>query len=536
MARRVDPHTFMVDRLRHRLGRARCGARAARAGRRTRQRARACRARACCSCAGSSIPRSATRARRSRCGRVSAKAAEVGPAEITAAEFGFGSAPALLLDGDVPGGVRRGRAMARAGSRTRSAACRRRRRSSTSSRSAPAPRSCASAHRRSRVVVLPAGTTVNGVRALANSVADDKGWTEIEIVGLPGDGTPAAGTDLLAPQGLVNALTDPVSAALDRFRRGAPLYGWDTRTRGRRRRTGVVARRPGGHHQALPRRDARRLRRHGRQRASRPTSSCADYFAHPRHADGPDGTDAVQPVARARHRRHHRSAQLARSPASARPTTPQCSAASATSAPRRTLQQRQRADRLHGDRHVRRRPSATSVEWAALLLGGVSTSLPPATPAAVTAVSQGLQSPATLDGPFQPVVTVSWDATPTTLPFHLGSQALARRGLTPGSGAVALMDKRPNDVALQPIGASVNATNPARRAVSDSSYEIDGAFATNALRYSVATQDIFGRWSKWGSASCDVERAAAGQGDAARPTARHRPSPPARARRRSPST
>src|SRR4051794_23643789 len=46
------------------------------------------------------------------------------------------------------------------------------------------------------------------------------------------------------------------------------------------------------------------------------------------------------------------------------------------------------------------------VERAALLLGGASTSLAPTTPAAMAAVNQGVQSPAALDGPFQPVVTV----------------------------------------------------------------------------------------------------------------------------------
>jgi hypothetical protein len=151
------------------------------------------------------------------------------------------------------------------------------------------------------------------------------------------------------------------------------------------------------------------------------------------------------------------------------------------------------------------------VEWAALLLGGVSTSLAPATPAATTAVNQGVQSPDALDGPFHPVVTVSWDAMPTMLPFHLGSQALARRGITPASGSVALMEKRPNDSALQPVGASVSTTNPQRRALSDGTYAIDGTVATNAVRYSVATQDIFGRWSKWASASCDVAEPPAGK-------------------------
>jgi hypothetical protein len=353
-----------------------------------------------------------------------------------------------------------------------------------------------------RVVLLPAETTVTGVFAVANSVADAKGWTRIEIVGLPGDGTAATGTDLLAQQGLVSALTDPVSAALDRFKRGAPLVGW----------------RP----QLEP-------------AAAAPPWLLADPVAMIKLFQAemlPDFVDMVDNAGAAD--------QQLRTYVRTLPT-PTGQTAQATFNPLRVLMIGATTDPLNslvtgfgtaydasvlGERvagaatHV----SAASVgsqvdfmvtatfvdalgkdvEWAALLLGGVSTSLPPATPAAVAALVQGVQSPAALDGPFQPVVTVSWDATPTILPFHLGSQALARRGVAPASGSVALMEKRPGDAALQPIGASVSSTNPHRRSLSDGSYAIDGTIATNTVRYSVATQDIFGRWSAWGSASCDV--------------------------------
>ena len=123
--------------------------------------------------------------------------------------------------------------------------------------------------------------------------------------------------------------------------------------------------------------------------------------------------------------------------------------------------------------------------------------------------------------PFRPVVTVSWDAAPTTLPFHLGSQALARRGITPASrrgGADGQAPERPRLAADRRLGER---GEPGTAALSDSSYEIDGTFEPNTVRYSVATQDIFGRWSRWGSASCDAGRAACRQGHAARPAARH---------------
>jgi len=428
------------------------------------------------------------------------KAATTAPAAISFTPFLFGSAPALLLDGAYPevlvdlsggpGGIAFGiNGMPLAAPIVDIK---------------PVAAGATAVHLTGpemRVVLLPAGTTVNGVFALDSSVADDKAWQPIEIVGLPGDGTAAAGTDLLAKQGLVNALTDGVSAALDRFNRGAPLFGWDT--------------------QLEP-------------AAPAPAWLLADPTAMIKLFQSEmlaDFVDMVDSVAAPDQQLRTYVRSLA---------TPTGQTAQATFNPLRLLVIGATTDPLNslvtgfgtaydasflGERVVGLTTHlATSfspqvdfmvtatfvdalgkdVERAALLLGGVSTSLPPATPAAVAAVNQGVQSPDVLDGPFHPVVTVSWDATPTMLPFHLGSQALARRGVTPASGSVALMDKRPNDVALQPIGASVSTTNPQRRTLSDATYAIDGTIATNTVRYAVATQDIFGRWSKWGNASCDA--------------------------------
>src|SRR5262249_8454873 len=267
-----------------------------------------------------------------------------------------------------------------------------------------------------RVGLPPAGTTVTGVFAVGNSVADDKGWTAIEIVGLPGDGTAATGTDLLAPQGLVSALTDPVSAALDRYKRGAPLCGW------------------------------RPVLEAG---AAAPSWLLADPTAIIKLFQAemlPDFVDMVDNAGAAD--------QQLRTYVRTLPT-PTGPTAQATFNPLRVLMIGATTDPLNslvtgfgtaydasvlGERVVgavtHLSPGTVGpqfdfmaparfvaalgkdVEWAALLLGGVSPSLPPAPPAAVTALSQGVQSPAALDGPFQPVVTVSWDATPTILPFH----------------------------------------------------------------------------------------------------------------------
>ncbi|WP_157968530.1 hypothetical protein [Streptomyces geranii] len=433
------------------------------------------------------------------------------PAAISFTPFLFGSVPALVLDAaypevlvDVSGGPG-GSALGISGMPLAAPIV-------AIEPVAPGATSVRLAGPEIHVVVLPTGTTVNGVFALDSSVADDKAWQPIEIVGLPGDGTTATGTDLLAKQGLVNALTDGVSAAHDRFTRGAPFFGWDTRLE------------PG---------------------AAAPAWLLADPTAMIKLFQSEmlaDFIDMVDNAAAADQQLRTYVRTLA---------TPTGQTAQATFNPLRLLVIGATTDPLNslvtgfgtaydasflGERavgvttHVETKLATNispqvdfmvtatfvdtlgkDVERAALLLGGVSTSLSPATPAAVAAVNQGVQSPDALDGPFRPVVTVSWDATPTMLPFHLGSQALARRGVAPPSGSSALMDRRPGDVALQPIGASVSTTNPQRRTLSDASYAIDGTIATNTVRYAVATQDIFGRWSRWGNASCDAAEPSPGR-------------------------
>lgn len=68
-----------------------------------------------------------------------------------------------------------------------------------------------------------------GIRLLQD-VLDDPGWRELERVGLPAD-DPWAGTAYRpTPQGLVTALTDPVTAALERLDRGSPPIGWEVAT------------------------------------------------------------------------------------------------------------------------------------------------------------------------------------------------------------------------------------------------------------------------------------------------------------------
>jgi hypothetical protein len=360
-----------------------------------------------------------------------------------------------------------------------------------------------------RTLVVPAGTTLNGVVGQLGDVADDKAWQEVEIVGLPGDGRSAIGTDLLAKQGLISALTDPVSAALDRYRRGAPFYGWDALLEASVTAPSWVLADP----KAIIELFQKEMLPDFVTMVDTATAANQETLNFSRTVATPTGQTAQATFNPLRLLLYGASTDPLNSLVTGFGTAYDAAVvgrgASSTTLSHIGPSQAALMDLMVTATFVD--PLGKDVEWAALLLGGVSTSLPPSTPAAVIAANQGLQSPDVLDGPYKPVVTISWDAAPTILPFHLGSQALARRGITPSSGAAALMSPRPGDVALQPIGATTSTVTPSRRSTSDSTAEIDGVAGTNTERYSVAAQDIFGRWSHWGSASCDVSEPPAGK-------------------------
>ena len=350
-----------------------------------------------------------------------------------------------------------------------------------------------------RVLTLPAGSLVTAVFG-SLEVQDDPSWRELEIVGLPGDGRSANNTDLLAQQGMVSALTDPESAAYDRFRRGAPFYGWPDE---------VVAGVPA------------------------PTWSLAEPKAMVRLFWKEMLDDFVTMVDSGT------SADQALMEFQRTVVTPTGEPAQATFNPLTLLLYGGATDPLDalvtgfGTAYpwsgrlrdgglqtnavlVNRRgtadfmvtatfvdPLGRDVEWAALILDP-GRALPVPAPADLAATVQGISSPDTLDQPYRPVVRVSWDAPTHLLPFHVGSLAPARRTSSPAGATVALLQKRPGDTALQPIGASRSEVEPLRRSTSDATYEIDAFVVPNAVRYSVAAQSVFGLWSAWSETGCVV--------------------------------
>lgn len=348
-----------------------------------------------------------------------------------------------------------------------------------------------------RCVTLPIGTAVDSILSFS-SLAEDPSWQRLEIVGLPGDGRAAHKTDLTAPQGMVSAPTSPEHAALDRFNRGAPLCGWpDT----------------------LPSGD------------TVPPWTLANPVAMTKLFQTEMLDDFIDMVDNSASSLDQQTKTYKRSL-----LTPKGQSADAEFNPLKLLLYGGVSDPLAalilglGTAYPVERtqsiafvasiadymitgtfvsPTGRKVERAAFVLAPGPV-LPPPTPASMAAASAGVLAPEPLDGPYRPVVSVSWDAPPPLFSFFVGSHAFARRASQPTAAPVMLLDPRPTDTALQPRGASQNPDHPLRRTMTDDSWPIDSAVTPNQLQYAVASQNIFGLWSAWNETPVPVQEPPAG--------------------------
>ena len=347
-----------------------------------------------------------------------------------------------------------------------------------------------------RVVWILGGSGLVQVQAVTGA-ADDPAWDPVEIVGLPGDGRSSARTDLLTDQGLIGNPLPPVDAAIDRFQRGAPYAGWlDQLPDGNT----VPPWRLADPKAIIALFQAELLPRFIDMVDTAATSSaqCQTMYSEPLAGQGQTASATFNPLAMLLYGALSDPLEaLLLGFGTAFPAYAPLEGIRTTMAAtnRRGLDFMVTGTFLDD--------LGNKVERAALMLNPGPLTGPP-TPAAIQAVSPGLSSPTVIDDDYRAVVSVSWQAPSALFGFAVGSHALARNAIDPVTAPELLMEPRPGDTALQPLGASRNDTQPLLRSLSDTSWAVDSGVVPNQLRYAVSAQDIFGLWSSWAQTGVTV--------------------------------
>lgn len=143
--------------------------------------------------------------------------------------------------------------------------------------------------------------------------------------------------------------------------------------------------------------------------------------------------------------------------------------------------------------------SSGAVDYAAIV-PAPTMALPPPTPANVATEIAGFLKPLAPDREWRCTSRVSWDKVPNSQLFRSASFAAARAGITPLQATVAMMDERAAG-GFRPI--AINSTDPAkdpawwRNNAIDREFPIPGNPGTQAVKYGVAVQDIYGQWTRW---------------------------------------
>ncbi len=346
-----------------------------------------------------------------------------------------------------------------------------------------------------QTLLLSTGVSLQKLSGLDGQAAADSGWEPLEIVGLPVDSTFDQVQRLDAPQGLVSALTDPVSAALDRFRRGAPFFGWPMNLA-----PGVAA--PAwqlADPKAMLRVVTESMLPELRQMVElRPEQQAGFTTTHALPAVG-GGSSAVATISPLR--------TLAYGAA----TDPLASLITGFGTAYEDTDDDDEARTGQHDFMVSAwfedgtNGVPSPVDYAAIVFAPGPAPTPP-TPSGVAAALDGLRSPPSTDDDWIGVTRISWDRLGDALPLRVGSYALARAQVAPAGAVEALMDPRPYDTALQPIGASTSdaLAGSGKMTGLDDRYHVASDPNPNQVDYGVAHQDLFGVWSDWGTAGFSI--------------------------------
>lgn len=345
-------------------------------------------------------------------------------------------------------------------------------------------------------LLLSGGVTLGALTGLDGAAAQDLEWQQTEVVGLPVDASFDNVLHLDEKQGLVGAPQDPPAAALDRFRRGAPFYGWrsllDTGSPAPPWRLAD----PTAMLQVVTESMLPLLR----QMVDLPAEQQAGFTTTHTLASpsGHDPTATISPLGTL--------VYGAATDPLASLITGFGTAFEAPVGQPAILDVSTQYDYMvtaRYDNGTGHEPGP--LEYAAIIFAPGMAPVPP-TPTGVGGTIDGLAAPAGTDLDWTGVIRVSWDRLGDDLPIRVGSYALARTQLAPAGGVEAILGPRPHDTALQPIGASTSEALAGSGQLNalDDRYHLATAPNPNQLGYSVAQQDLFGQWSGWASAGLAV--------------------------------
>ena len=342
-----------------------------------------------------------------------------------------------------------------------------------------------------------------------NNAANDPAWKPIELVGLPVD--PAQWSSVFGwpkDQGLVGTLEPPADAALDRYRRGAPFYGWDDLVEAGHPAPPWIDADPKAIIEAMREGSLDDLRT---MMTTRPPHQHVGFTVNhtlPLQGGGHAAATTFAPI------------QALMLGISADPLLSLIAGfgtaygyvsklASGDAPPSTNLPKVSPFDFMVTAFYEKGLDGNGAAEEYAAIVCAPRPPFPVLTPANLSAQLEGLATPAARDTRYRALVRAAWDLLPQTTPFRVASYAAARYGLNPVSGTVPLMNPRQDDPgkALQPISATTSqqvADATGQLSTIDETYLVDPAVASNQLRYGIAHQDLFGQWSTWSAASVSV--------------------------------
>jgi hypothetical protein len=348
-----------------------------------------------------------------------------------------------------------------------------------------------SAHIIDGLLVSP-GISVMGLRGvISGGYANAAGWSPLELVGLPVTAAWAGIGKHTEPQGLVGAVTDPQSAAVDRLKRGAPPFGW-----GPTIAAGVPAppwSAPG--FTAL-------VNEMNSQLLDSLRAIVKDFAPNVQAAQ--TITVSLPPPANSSGQQmggggSHTTISPLVMTFMAGSTDPFLSLALGfgtayppyTEDPFDFMVTARWENGLDGN--------SAAVDYAAIIPAPNPAGAPPP-PANMFGQTVGALRPLATDGNWRETVRVGWDRALVSQLFGTVSFAAARAGVVPARPVVALMATRPSG-GFRPIAINSAADPPdpdfSHLSVMDREIEIPSNPSTIQLKYGATVQDLYGQWTPW---------------------------------------